>query len=270
MTFRKVIWLAVGASVLTSSALAAGANAKKEFGQSLKDKYKGAQVTVMVSGMYAGEFKKDLIGKERYDAVAWQHFDESLPLKAGKTILDQIDDRTVATGGAGLHGGEVGTNIFPLEKGEQLVVSETRLFCYRGACQFTLYLVTMKLSRVASLDPRKEGRSTMNGSPLGPLFETSGLGCQFTIHFSEALSKSGDTQPVIDSLNKYLLPSALAGRVLKEANNIEINLGITEEEVRKKLGEPLKSITVGTRKSLKYTDLTVILEDGKVTEVKLQ
>jgi len=72
----------------------------------------------MVSGMYAGETQKDLFGP-RDDGVVWMHFHESLPVKMGKTIVDQIDDRTYST----RRMSRTGLNTFPVDKGEPLLVS---------------------------------------------------------------------------------------------------------------------------------------------------
>jgi hypothetical protein len=38
----------------------------------------------------------------------------------------------------------------------------------------------------------------------------------------------------------------------------------------KKIGEPLRSVKVGAQKFLKFKDMTVILVDGKVTDVKVE
>jgi hypothetical protein len=102
------------------------------------------------------------------------------------------------------------------------------------------------------------------------MFERSGLGCQFTIHFDEALAKAGGVDTLSKAVDKYLLPSVLADAELKRADTVEIDLGISEEEVLKRLGQPIKSIRVGSEKTLKYADMTVLIRDGKVVDVKVQ
>ncbi|HUE05692.1 MAG TPA: hypothetical protein VMR62_39485 [Bryobacteraceae bacterium] len=44
----------------------------------------------------------------------------------------------------------------------------------------------------------------------------------------------------------------------------------SQEDVVKKLGEPLCSVGVGAQKPLKFKGMTVLLTDGKVTDVKVE
>src|ERR1035438_2750545 len=101
------------------------ASERKELGEILKQKYKGIQVNVMVSGMYAGETQKDLFGP-REAGVTWVHYHESLPMSTGKTIVDQIDNRTYSTRGII---NRVGTNTFLVDKGEPLAVVGAEFGC---------------------------------------------------------------------------------------------------------------------------------------------
>jgi hypothetical protein len=238
------------------------ASERKELGEILKQKYKGIQVNVMVSGMYAGETQKDLFGP-RDDGVVWTHFHESLPVKMGKTIVDQIDDRTYST----RRMSRTGLNTFPVDKGEPLLISYVFFGCARGICGLNLNLTTAKLSRASGLDPMKATRVTPG---VGGLLEHNGLGCSFSFLFSDTLADVGAAETIIAAIGKYLLPSGEAKSILEEAKNIEITLGSTEEDVVKKLGEPLRSVKVGEQKFLKFKDMTVILTAGKVTSVKVE
>ncbi|MCJ7504227.1 MAG: outer membrane protein assembly factor BamE, partial [Acidobacteriia bacterium] len=49
---------------------------------------------------------------------------------------------------------------------------------------------------------------------------------------------------------------------------VDIQPGMSKEDVIKALGEPQKTITFGKKTILKYQDLTIELEENKVVEVK--
>jgi hypothetical protein len=239
------------------------ANDRKELGEILKQKYKGIQVNVMVSGMYAGETQKVMFSP-REAGVTWIHYHESLPLSMGKTIVDQIDDRTYSTRGPI---NRMGTNTFPVDKGEPLAVVGAAYGCSHKICGLYLDLATAKVSRVSGLDPAKATRASPG---IGGAFEHPGLGCRFSFVFSETIADVGAAETIIAAIGKYLLPSKEAEQILKDAKNIEIKLGSSEEDVVAKLGQPLRSVKVGVQKLLKFKDMTVILTDGKVAEVKVE
>jgi hypothetical protein len=239
------------------------ASERKELGEILKQKYKGIQVNVMVSGMYAGETQK-VIFSPREAGVTWIHYHESLPMSMGKTIVDQIDDRTYSTRGPI---NRMGTNIFPVDKGEPLAVVGAQFGCSHKMCVLYLDLATAKLSRASALDPMKATRVSPG---IGGAFQQAGLGCRFSFAFSDTIADAGAADTIIAAVGKYLLPSREAEEILKEGKNIEITLGSSEEDVVEKLGEPLRSIKVGVQKFLKFKGMTVILTDGKVSSVKVE
>lgn len=239
------------------------ASERKELGEILKQKYKGIQVNVMVSGMYAGETQK-VIFSPREAGVTWIHYHESLPMSMGKTIVDQIDDRTYSTRGII---NRVGTNTFPVDKGEPLAVIGAEFGCSHKMCILSLDLATAKVSRASAIDPMKATRVSPG---IGGAFEHAGLGCRFSFVFSDTIADVGAAETIIAAIGKYLLPSGEAEKILEEAKNVEITLGSSEEDVVKKLGEPLRSVKVGAQRFLKFKDMTVILTDGKVTSVKVE
>ena len=53
-------------------------------------------------------------------------------------------------------------------------------------------------------------------------------------------------------------------------NNIEIEPGMTEEQVTQKLGQPLQAIKFGDQKTLKYNGMTIVLKEGKVVDLKIE
>jgi hypothetical protein len=113
-------------------------------------------------------------------------------------------------------------------------------------------------------------KATRVSPGIGAAFEQAGLGCRFSFLFSDAIADSGAAETIIAAVGKYLLPSGEAKSILEAAKNIEITLGSREEDVVKKIGEPLRSVKVGAQKFLKFKDMTVILVDGKVTDVKVE
>jgi hypothetical protein len=120
------------------------------------------------------------------------------------------------------------------------------------------------------MDPRKSTRAS--SSPLfSAIFEKAGMGCEFIFHFDrESIGRAGKLDVIKSTVSKYLLPADELKRRVQDEKNIEIEVGASEEDVLKKLGEPLKTIRFGTQKTLKYQDMTVVLKDGKVVDVKVE
>jgi tetratricopeptide (TPR) repeat protein len=52
------------------------------------------------------------------------------------------------------------------------------------------------------------------------------------------------------------------------STKVEIQPGMSQEEVKRALGEPIRTIVFGKKTILKYQDITIELEDNKVVEVK--
>ncbi len=62
--------------------------------------------------------------------------------------------------------------------------------------------------------------------------------------------------------------AAAAEQAREVPKNVEIEPGMTKEDIIKALGEPLKTIAFGQKTILNYEDLTIELQDNKVTNVK--
>ncbi len=60
----------------------------------------------------------------------------------------------------------------------------------------------------------------------------------------------------------------IARQKAEAAKKLEIQPGMTKDEVIKALGEPLKTIVFGNKTILKYQDITIELVDNKVVQVK--
>jgi len=68
----------------------------------------------------------------------------------------------------------------------------------------------------------------------------------------------------------YLLPQDEAEAAIAAEKNIELEIGMPEMAVIEKLGQPLRTVKVGDQKILKFKEMTVIIKDGKVSEVKVE
>jgi hypothetical protein len=94
-------------------------------------------------------------------------------------------------------------------------------------------------------------------------------GVDFHFLFPPDLLKSGDYDSIVKEINQYVLPNSEANKQAEAAKKIEIQPGMSKDEVVKALGESLKTIVFGNKTVLKYSDVTVELVDNKVTEVKV-
>jgi len=107
---------------------------------------------------------------------------------------------------------------------------------------------------ILSLDSRTPGKT--------------GYGLDFHFVFPRDLLASGDYEAIIKEINQYVLPQREDVQESEAAKKVEIQPGMSKEDVIKSLGEPLKTIVFGNRTVLKYQDVTVELVDNKVTELK--
>ena len=157
-----------------------------------------------------------------------------------------------------------------LQKGEPLKVQ--KFYVMPSRIEFNL--TTTGLGHLQDLDIQKastETRTTVTGTQVRQRVSVAGFGLRFRFFFDkETVLQAANYPAVVATINKYLLPIEEAEKLLEAERNIEIDIGISEDTVLQRLGEPLRSLSVGNQKSLKYPDLTVILRDGKVVEVKLE
>jgi hypothetical protein len=112
---------------------------------------------------------------------------------------------------------------------------------------------------------------------------TGQWGVEYHFVFPKDMIEQGDYEPIVRVLNQVLLPTQEAQALKKEraasegtasvpappSAKVEIKVGMTRGDVIRALGEPQQSITVGTKEVLKYRDISVVLEDGKVVDIKM-
>ncbi len=157
-----------------------------------------------------------------------------------------------------------------VENGEPLKVH--KFYIMSDHVEFNL--MTTRLGHMRDIDMNKASkrtRTTVSGREVRQTASVGGFGLRFRFYFDkEKILDAGNYEAVVSEINKYLLPKDEAAVALSAEKNVEIDPGMSEEAVIQKLGQPLKSIRVGSQKSLTYEDMTVILREGKVVEVKLR
>jgi hypothetical protein len=257
--------LAAGQTSTAPTAGAVGPTAESfdQLKQLLKERYDGKAVVVQVPGLYAGEQKKLLFGPGD-NGIYWAHFAEGaqIPTKRASN-LNQLDDSTFGMLNAGL-------NVSPIGKGERLKVYKF----YVTPDFVQLVLTTTSLEHMRDLDMSKASRevtTTVGRNQVNQTVAVNGFGLVFSFHFKKGTIKEDhDYAAVVREINKYLLPESEAQQTVKTQQNVDIEPGMTEDQVIQKLGQPLQAIRFGDQKSLKYNGMTVVLKDGKVIDLKVE
>jgi hypothetical protein len=246
-----------------SHLIAANAGSYDELKELLKNRYDGKVVVAQVSGLYGGEQKKQLFGPGE-NGIYWSHFAAGAQLPAKRAAdLHQLDDTTFGLLRAGL-------NVTPIEKGERLKVYKF----YVTPDFVQLVLTPTSLEHMRDLDmsrASKEVTTTRSRSGVNQDVSVAGFGLVFSFHFQKgAIKESHDYAAIVQEINKYLLPQSEAKQETAAKQNIDIEPGMTEDQVIQALGQPLQTVKFGEQKSLKYKGMTVVLKDGKVVDLKVE
>jgi hypothetical protein len=235
-----------------------------EFKSALMKRYDQKVVVARVGGLVAGEKDPELFGAGRA-SMYWHHFHPSMPLPQKVTSglffsnklsdMDQLDDRTYGKLIAGV-------NTTPIEKNERLKVS--KFYVYPNGIEFVL--TATGTHHLRDIDERKA-----NSQQYGGTRYFSDFALIFDFYFDKQnVLKAGDFQTVVAEIGKYLLPQDEAEAALAAEKNIELEIGMPEENVIQKMGQPIRSIKVGDQRFLKYKEMTVVIKDGKVADVKVE
>lgn len=257
-----------------SGVVAQTAASYDELKQLLKDRYDGKIVAAALDGLYAGEQRKGDFGVgPGTNGIYWSHFAENMqvPERIGSAFfggkktsdLSQLDERTFGDLKRGL-------NLSPIQKGEPLKVYKF----YVSPEYVALVLSTKGLEHWRDLEIDKASKqvtTSVRGNQVNRTVSVGGFGLVFIFYFNKgAIKDDHDFAGVLREINKYLLPESEAQELANGGKNIEIEPGMTEEQVIQKLGQPLQSVKFGDQKSLKYRGMTVVLKDGKVVDVKVE
>ena len=234
----------------------------------LKARYDQKILVPVINGLSAGEYQINPLGGPGKGSVIWYHWHDSaaLPNRVAEggtfgkklTDLEHLDERTF-----GLLTG--GLTAVPLPQGEKLRVHKY----YFRSNVVELILLATNLSTRSAIDPDRRGLKTQENQVLGGLggIET---GLFFRFYFGDSVIKNGQYDTIVSEIGKYVLPEAEAKVHLEEQNTVEINIGIPEDEVVRQMGNPSRTIKVGTKTFLQYDIMTVTIEGGKVIAVDIK
>ncbi len=243
-----------------------------ELKAALRERYNSKVLLAVVSGLSAGEYKKELFG--RGDAsLFWHHFHSSIKVPnrvasglnfMGRKVtdMDQLDERTFGDL-------DKGFNVSPIQKGEPLKVY--KFYVTSDAVEF--HLTPTRVGHNRDMDINKasmETTTTIRDDRIQQKVTMGRFGLGFSFYFDKnSILKAGNYDAIVTEINKYLLPKDEAEKAIADERNIQVDVGMDETEILKKTGQPIKTIQVGNQKFLKYSEMTVIIKDGKVAEVKV-
>lgn len=250
------------------------ASSFQELKRLLMDRYNGKMVVTEVSGLYAGEQQKNFLGGPGKNGISWFHFEGGMQVPGriatpdhlfGVKIsgMDQLDARTYGDMAHGL-------NASPIRKWEPLKVY--KFYVRSNGVEFVLS--TTNLGHMRDMDMNKASKDVttiQSGTQTTRIISVGGFGFVFYFYFPKNyLKEDHDYKRVVSEINRYLLPEAEARKAAAAARNVDIEPGMTWAQVVQELGQPVRSIKFGNTRSLMYKGMTVILKDGKVTNVKLE
>ncbi|MBZ5613432.1 MAG: outer membrane protein assembly factor BamE [Acidobacteriia bacterium] len=178
--------------------------------------------------------------------VHYDHFYPGLEIPARWEKRNNLDDHTTegVTGAQGVD---------EMESGEMLEVLRTAILKRPG----NFYAVDLMMKALSG-----------KRLPAAGTYSPQSYGVHFRFAFPVNVIEGGNYDAVVSEINKYFLPMDEYQQAAESAKNIEIQPGMSKEEVVKALGEPIKTITFGKKTILKYQDMAVELEENKVVEVK--
>ena len=254
--FKRTAALALRIAVFALPAV--GNDAVKEEKQKLEARYKHQKLRVIPPHVTVGLFKRTGIGPPDSDFnVHYDHFYPGIELPKKYQKRENFDERTTE---------EVTSQaqfIDQLQPGESLEVVEFRIFGRGNNGYVDLMLKTLSTRRLAT---------EQSISPAGYGYTDK---LPYEVHFRFVFPADAKYDEVVHEIDHYLVPASEYKEVVAQAQkmadgprNIEIQPGMSKDDVTKGLGEPLKTITFGAKTILKYKDVTVELQDGRVTEVK--
>jgi hypothetical protein len=223
---------------------------QREFQRALFERYDRKDLVCIAPGLVLGLDISE--GLQPNFAVEYTHFDESLTIPERYRRQEQLDERTFGDS-------EVrGAAFDRLAPGERLYVSE--FYISRDSIVFNL--ISPSITRFV--------RSVKPG-------EKKFFGVKFTFVFPLDTMRSGDYEAVVREINKYLLPgreyrTALqaAEEQKKATRRVEIQPGVSEEEIIKVLGAPERTVVFGKKTILNYPDVSIELEDNRIVDVKIR
>jgi hypothetical protein len=243
-----------------------------EFKRLIKERYGDQSLVLMVNGIYAGETGKGFLSGAGDTKLQYLHYHPSVTIPKKKRSspidifgkktneMDQVDERTF--------GILESTQAVPLQRGDRLKVD--RIEFLSDHIEFNLISTGFRsISQIDINKSSKESRTTTSGSEATQRVKIPNLGFRFKFFFDKEILKGSEYRTVVSEISKYLLPQQEAKHMLEAEKNVQIDQGMSEDEVVKRLGQPLRAVSFGETKTLIYGDVKVVLKNGKVVEVKI-
>src|SRR6266849_369611 len=235
-----------------SQAITQGAGTYDELKELLKDRYDGKLVAPIVSGLYAGVHEKNFLGGPGSNGIIWSHFAANMQVPnrvhtgsfefPKASDMNQLDDHTFG-------GLSKGLNVSQIQKDEPLKVY--KFYVYPEYVEFVLS--TTGLGHLNDVDYNKASKEATTVGNQTTVAVGTGFGFLFRFYFNKGLIKDDhDYAAIVSEINKYLLPQSEAKALATSKQNIEIEPGMTEDQVFQKLGQPLQAVKFGDQKTLKY------------------
>jgi hypothetical protein len=254
-----------GILLVTLLTLCAQAKTPKDLKNQLFERYNQKNLVVIKKDILVAPLKQVAMSKDSYP-VNYDYFQKGISQDGKYQKRNKLDEHTTeeVTGNAqytsALEPGEtVRVNTFyarePLYSGQRNEFGKDAIF-------IDFYLDALSGKRVA------HGQDPYSGDIMKVK-----LGTHF--RFIIQSPESQDYDAIVKIIGQYLLPQDEYAKGRKEEQmtaqsrqNVNIQPGMSKEDVIKILGEPLKTVEFGEKTFLKYPDLSVELKDGKVVDVK--
>lgn len=260
MKWRLLLILPI---TLASIQLLCAEDVPKDFKERIEARYKGQKVKIVVPKIIVGLY--EIHGFWPTDAdfnVHYDHFYPTVEMSGRYQKRNNFDERTTEE-----VKGEAEA-IDEMSAGETLEVARIATF-KRGQ---NLYLVDLMLRAIAG----KRLTTRLAQSPAGYVHrEKLTYGVHFRFIYPLEVAQRGDYDAVVHEINPYLLPERdyresleAAAKALEASKHVELQPGMSKDEVLKALGNPQKSVVFGKKTILKYPEITVELEEDKVVDVK--
>jgi hypothetical protein len=258
---RSRYWVGIFLLALSSRVLLA-TDTPKDLKDKLEARYKQQKLKVVPSKITVGTYEQGGFTLDDLDfRVHYDHFSPGVEMPARYQKRDLFDEHTTQL--------TVGNLTGPAPVFDSTEPGEI-LECKR--------LAVRKMGKVVAVDLMLSSISAQRlaaKSQTAPVRRGSAFGVHFRFLFPSEVFESGDYEKVVREINPYFLPVAeydasiaAASKTAEDAKNVNIQPGTSREQVVKSLGNPLKTITFGKKTILKYKDITVELEEDKVTDVK--
>lgn len=92
----------------------------------------------------------------------------------------------------------------------------------------------------------------------------------FDLRGDLSLIAEAKTDEIAGLVEQWLMPEKKVVAAAEKAKNVSLEVGMSEEQIVVQLGKPNKTIQVGAKKYMKYPDMTITVEGGKATDIKVE